>query len=194
MFKILLGLSNILNITKENSRRNRGSGCGGRSRGQWFLAAMTVAMVSAVNSGNGNGGGRQGWWKRQRWGQTTINHKAVAIADENGDGGGGDGDSHGSGSGNGAAAQMAAAAMAVREIYIKRGRIGGHGGNGGNGGGSRSGDGGCSNGGMMQGRGGQGGSFLLWYIVELGSGLIGRVHRQQFLYLISTPLWYKTAQ
>ena len=106
MFKILLGLSNILNITKENSSRNRGSGCGGRSRGQWFVAAMTVAMVSAVNSGNGNGGDGQRWWKqRQRWGQTTINHKAVAIADQNGDGGGGDGGRYGSGSGNGAAAQ-----------------------------------------------------------------------------------------
>ena len=49
MFKILLGLCNILNITKENSGRNsdrnRGSSCGGRSRGQWFAAMSTVAMV-----------------------------------------------------------------------------------------------------------------------------------------------------
>ena len=32
MFKIILGLSNILNIIKENSGIHRGSSCGGRSR------------------------------------------------------------------------------------------------------------------------------------------------------------------
>ena len=63
MFEILLVLSNILNITKENSDsgrnsgRNRGSSCGERSRGQRFAATETVAMASAANSGNG--GGRQ---------------------------------------------------------------------------------------------------------------------------------------
>ena len=55
----------MLNIIKENSRRNRGSGCGGRSRGQWFVAAVTVvAMVLAVNSGNA--GGMQRWWKQRQ--------------------------------------------------------------------------------------------------------------------------------
>ncbi len=67
MFKILLGLSNILNITKENSGRdsgrNRGSGCGRRSRGQQFAAVATVAMALAANSGHGRG--RQ-WWQKQR--------------------------------------------------------------------------------------------------------------------------------
>jgi len=56
MFKILLGHSNILNITKENRGRNRGSGCGGRSRGQQYVAAAaTVAMALAANSGTGRG-------------------------------------------------------------------------------------------------------------------------------------------
>ncbi len=59
MFKIILGLSNILNIIKENSDIHRGSGCGRRSRGQRLAAAATVTIVSAANSSND--GGRQ-WW------------------------------------------------------------------------------------------------------------------------------------
>jgi len=68
MFKILLGQSKILNITKENSGRNsgrnRGSGCGGMNRGQRFAAAAKVAMALAANSGNS--GGRQRWWKQRK--------------------------------------------------------------------------------------------------------------------------------
>ena len=60
MFKMILGLSNILNIIKENSDTHRGSGCGGRSRGQRFAVAATVTIVSAANSSNI--GGRQ-WWR-----------------------------------------------------------------------------------------------------------------------------------
>ncbi len=68
IFKIILGLCNILNITKEisgrNSGRNRGSGCGRRSRGQQFVAVATVAMALAANSSNGRG--RQRWWKQRK--------------------------------------------------------------------------------------------------------------------------------
>ena len=60
MFKIILGLIDILNIFKENSGIHRGSGCGGRSRGQRFAAAATVTIASAAN--NSKGGGRQ-WWQ-----------------------------------------------------------------------------------------------------------------------------------
>ena len=60
MFKIILGLSNILNIIKEHSDTHRGSGCGGRIRGQRFAVAVTVPIVSAANSSNI--GGRQ-WWR-----------------------------------------------------------------------------------------------------------------------------------
>ena len=59
MFKMILGLSNILNIIKENSDTHRGSGCGGRKRGQRFAAAATVTIAVAAKSGNG--GGRQRW-------------------------------------------------------------------------------------------------------------------------------------
>ena len=60
IFKIVLGLIDILNIVKENSGIHRGSGCGGRSRGERFAAAATVTIAAAANSGNG--GGRQ-WWR-----------------------------------------------------------------------------------------------------------------------------------
>ena len=55
MFKIKLALSNILNIIKENSDLHRGSGCGGRSRGQRFEAATKVTIASAANSSNSGG-------------------------------------------------------------------------------------------------------------------------------------------
>jgi len=55
MFKIILGLSNILNIIKENSGIHRGRGCGGRSRGQRFATAASVTIASEANSGNGGG-------------------------------------------------------------------------------------------------------------------------------------------
>jgi len=68
IFKIILGLCNILNITKENSGRNsgrnRGSGCGRRSRGQRFAVVATVVMASSANSINS--GGRQQWWKQRK--------------------------------------------------------------------------------------------------------------------------------
>ncbi len=68
MFNILLCLSNILNINKKysgrNSGRNRGSGCGRRSRGQRFAVVATVVMASSANSINS--GGRQQWWKQRK--------------------------------------------------------------------------------------------------------------------------------
>ena len=59
IFKIVLGLIDILIIVKENSGIHRGSGCGGRKRGQRFAAAATVTIAVAAKSGNG--GGRQRW-------------------------------------------------------------------------------------------------------------------------------------
>ena len=78
-------------------------------------------------------------------------------------GGSGDGGSRGSGSGN----IGNGAATAAREIYIKRGGCGGHGGNGGGSSGGSGCDcccccgGGCGDGSMMRGRGGQGGVIAL---------------------------------
>jgi hypothetical protein len=46
------------------SMQNFESGCGGRSRGQRFVAAAIVAMASAANSRNC--GGRQRWRKQKR--------------------------------------------------------------------------------------------------------------------------------
>ena len=78
MFKIILGLSNILNIIKENSGIHRGSSCGRRMGGQRFATAATVTLASAANSGNGGGRPTVGAAEAAR-GQTTINQKAAAI-------------------------------------------------------------------------------------------------------------------
>jgi hypothetical protein len=72
-------------------------------------------------------------------------------------GGSGDGGSRGSVSGN----IGNGAATAAREIYIKRGGCGGHGGNGGGSSGSNGCGCCCCCGGMMRGRGGQGGVIAL---------------------------------
>ena len=76
MFKILFGLSNILNITKENSGRNigrnRGGSCGRRSTGQWVAARW---QPTAATAGAGNGGGSKGSARAD-------NQKAVVIAAE----------------------------------------------------------------------------------------------------------------
>ena len=48
-----------MNIIKGNSDIHRGSGSGRRSRGQRFVVAATVTIVSAANSSNN--GGRQQW-------------------------------------------------------------------------------------------------------------------------------------
>ena len=99
MFKIILGLSNILNIIKENSGIHRGSGCGGRSMGQQFATTATVTIASEANSGNG-GGRLTVPVPEAAQGQTTINQKSSSNNSGHG-GGGGDGCSRGSGSGNG---------------------------------------------------------------------------------------------
>ena len=72
MFKIILGLSNILNIIKENNGIHRGSSCGGRSRGQQFAAVATLTIALAANSGKGGGRPTLVVAEAAR-GQTTIN-------------------------------------------------------------------------------------------------------------------------
>jgi len=72
MFKIILGLSNILNIIKENNGIHIGSSCGGRSRGQRFAAMATLTIASAANSGKGGGRPTLAVAEAAR-GQTTIN-------------------------------------------------------------------------------------------------------------------------
>ena len=73
-----------------------GSGCGGRSRGQRFAAAATVAMSFAANSGNG--GGRH-WWRKQRGSPRADNNQPKSGSNSSGKRGSGDGGSHGSGDG-----------------------------------------------------------------------------------------------
>jgi len=67
MFKILLGLSNILNITKENSGRNSGGNSG-----------RTEAVVAA------EGAGGSGLWPRQQWQESRQQPTAATAGAGNG--------------------------------------------------------------------------------------------------------------
>jgi len=186
MFKILLLIRNILNITPEKDLNAPLLPLPPLPPlpPQLLPQSPLSPMISAARSGSG--GGRQWPRKQRQWqGDTTINQQMVATATE-------------TAFLAAAAATAAAVAAAVATAAIarqrrgcrrwqrqrqhvrstlRRGGNGGHGGDGGNigdSGGSRcsrSGDVGCGdsgcgcccgNSGMMQGRGGQGGSLLSW--------------------------------
>ena len=80
MFKMLLVICNILNITPENDLHAPSLPLPPFPP-QLLPQSLPSPMTSVASSGNG--GGRQRWWKqRQRWGHTTINQQMTVIVTE----------------------------------------------------------------------------------------------------------------